>query len=472
MMCQCRLSRNTTNHRLVYGNLRTEPIRIYYEADITKRFKSSNKAIMMLLKPMNNHERCLNESLDLLRLIQRSLTNIVLVVAIFLFTETRVSAGVEIGDTPKLDFVASNGQRINSETLRGKIVLVEFWAAWCGPCVYMLPHTVQLHHQYGQKGVQVIGVNLDRKREVFEEMVESKGLDWPHYFDGRWWRNRIAKQWGVNAIPRTFLLSPDGVVLWQGHSISVDEPLHQALKKYPPRLLNPTVNPNLVKNWIESLEAAQKANDKEQFLDMLTHAAEVPLDGLTDQRVMGQVRLLASKLRIQKTTKTNSAPDKSTALLQQVKEDNPSLAMHLTNLLQASKTQVDQKKSITPRDDGPPANLVEATLARAELSKQENLHLNAYKLYRWLLEQAGDTDAGLVAADRIAIYEADTNLMFQIRSKLSEEQAQFLLNLARQYLTAGKTDLARKCYDKIITDHPQTSTREEASRALQTIEQK
>lgn len=426
----------------------------------------------MLLKPMTKHETCLNESLDLLRPMRRGLVNIVLIVTIFLFAESRVSAGVEIGDTPKLDFVASNGQRINSETLRGKIVLVEFWAAWCGPCVYMLPHTVQLHHQYRKKGVQVIGVNLDRRREVFENMVESKGLDWPHYFDGRWWRNRIARQWGVNAIPRTFLLSPDGVVLWQGHSISVDEPLRQALKKYPPRILNPTANPKLVKNWIESLEQAQKATDKEQFLDMLTHAAEVPLDGLTDQKVMGQVRLLASKLRIQKTTKTNSELDKSESLLQQVKEDNPNLAMHLTNLLQASKTQVDQKSSIIPRDDGPPANLVEATLARAELSKQEKLHLSAYKLYRWILDQAGDTDASLVAADRIAVYEADIKLMFQIRSKLSEEEAKSLIKLARQYLTAGKTDLARKCYEKIVTDHPQTSTRKEARRALQTIKRK
>src|ERR1051325_2610102 len=108
---------------------------------------------------------------------------------------------VNLGDKPVLTFHAVDGTPISLDKLRGKIVVVDFWATWCGPCMAEADHMVSLKDQYESKGVQIVGISLDQNKSQMIKTAKEKGFAWPQYFDGKVWQNEIATEWGVRGIP-------------------------------------------------------------------------------------------------------------------------------------------------------------------------------------------------------------------------------------------------------------------------------
>ncbi|MDB5349691.1 MAG: resA 9 [Planctomycetota bacterium] len=121
-----------------------------------------------------------------------------------------------IGKPFELEFTeATRGTTISMKDLKGKVVVVDFWATWCGPCIKEMPTMKKLYAEYKDKGVEFIGVSLDKKKEdggldKLKDYVAKNDIQWPQYYQGNWWESEFSAGWGINSIPCVFIVDADG----------------------------------------------------------------------------------------------------------------------------------------------------------------------------------------------------------------------------------------------------------------------
>ena len=122
--------------------------------------------------------------------------------------------GISVGDVAP-DFTLNNpeGQDVTLSSLRGKYVLIDFWASWCGPCRMENPNVVALYNKYKDKGFAIYGVSLDKDKAAWLAAIKKDNLTWTHGSDLKFWNSAVAQTYGVNAIPATFLLDKEGKVI-------------------------------------------------------------------------------------------------------------------------------------------------------------------------------------------------------------------------------------------------------------------
>lgn len=106
-----------------------------------------------------------------------------------------------------------NGNPLSLSDLRGKYVLIDFWASWCGPCRQENPNVVEAYNKYKDEGFTVLGVSLDEDKGAWEKAIENDDLHWYHVSDLKGWKNAVAQQYGIKAIPSNILIDPDGKIL-------------------------------------------------------------------------------------------------------------------------------------------------------------------------------------------------------------------------------------------------------------------
>lgn len=107
-----------------------------------------------------------------------------------------------------------DGNMIDFSSVIGEnYVLLDFWAGWCAPCRHENPNLVNLYKTYGKKGFDIFGVSLDRSREEWLGAIEQDGITWTQVSDIKGWENSIARQYGVQSIPTSLLISPEGVII-------------------------------------------------------------------------------------------------------------------------------------------------------------------------------------------------------------------------------------------------------------------
>ena len=117
-----------------------------------------------------------------------------------------------LGKPVDIKFTAVDGTEVDLAKMKGKVVLVDFWATWCGPCVAEIPHVKEAYEKYHAKGFEIIGISFEGEngKEKLVKFTKDKEMPWPQYYDGKQWENEFGRRFGIQGIPAMWLFDKKG----------------------------------------------------------------------------------------------------------------------------------------------------------------------------------------------------------------------------------------------------------------------
>jgi len=133
-----------------------------------------------------------------------------------------------LGKPLDMKFTALDGREVDVSQMKGKVVLIDFWATWCGPCIREIPSVKKTYEELNAKGFEIIGISLDSDKGKLEDFIDKNDMPWPQFFDGKGWKTSLAQEHGISSIPAMWLVDKEGNLVDQNARSDLEE----KVKKY------------------------------------------------------------------------------------------------------------------------------------------------------------------------------------------------------------------------------------------------
>ncbi len=146
-----------------------------------------------------------------------------------LLTALKLRVGIEFPDFQVYDI---DGKSLSLDQFNNKVVLIDFWATWCPPCVDEMPNIVKAYKKYHDKGFEIIGISLDQNKKKFLRFIEDNDMTWRQFYDGKGGNNELARKYSIDSIPSTFLLDKNGKIIAKNlRGPALEEAIKEAVAK-------------------------------------------------------------------------------------------------------------------------------------------------------------------------------------------------------------------------------------------------
>jgi len=359
-----------------------------------------------------------------------------------------------------------NSPPLSLAALRGRIVIVEFWATSCSPCRKAIPHLIEMHEKSRGKGVVIISLTRESRSKV-EPFARQMGMT---YAVGG--GSRSGGPYGVRGIPHAFIVDPSGIIAWEGHPMGgLDAALERQIKKTPPTLMSPKQKAAAMA-LLDRVEKALKGKDYATAAALL---AKVPAPE-ADPEVKGRAEAVKAAL-LEAAGKQMANAE---ALLKEKKYYEASIRLEEVIAVApgsepAAKAQEQfkalrlDKKRWAAVEKGRLEHKAAQALAEYEKGEEKRALAERLAALEALAKKFPGTEAGRTAAGRAAAMRADPEVMRQIRLEAAERDCKSWLSMAQNYIQADMPEKAKPYLQKVLEKYPDTPHAEEAKKLLAEI---
>ena len=184
-----------------------------FEIDLAKNMTDSYLSVLMLEKLINQKTIDIKSAKEITSAYSPQILNS----RVGKILIEKVNAPIEvtsIGEiAPNFEGPSPSGEILSLSNLKGKVTIIEFWASWCRPCRVENPNLVRLYKEMHPKGLEIVGVSLDRNRNSWLRAIDDDGLTWSHVSNLKFWQDPIAKLYNITAIPASFIIDKEGRII-------------------------------------------------------------------------------------------------------------------------------------------------------------------------------------------------------------------------------------------------------------------
>ena len=364
---------------------------------------------------------------------------------------------------------------ISSAELEGKIIVAEFWATWCVPCVQNIPHLNELNKEWRPRGVIIVGITDESKR-LITKFMKSTPMEYPvatgSDFD----------TFGVESLPYAVVINPEGIVTWRGNPLhgALDRAIEITFKQTPPVL----VSARKLKRLQRSLETAEKQIERQQY----AHAFEVS-EQITE--LLPETHDLYARAELMRKQVLDVGTEQLAHARSLIESEQYTDAVRqLTRMQQTFKRSTIAEQAATEVDKlrAKPEIAAAIDKARAQEAAQaaeehaskalraaeqliaKEVYGAAYKKLTAIAKTYPESKSGKTAASRAEELKANPEIALIINDEAARKDCRGWLKMATNFRNHKRPDKAREYYERIIETYPDSSFATKARQELATLE--